>query len=286
MVVVGEAGGRREPTGDGERARAAAADERSAATSPPSTPPMATTPAAAPPLRGGEIRRSSLPSAPQAVGEENAPATRAESRGDGAGGVAVDGLRLLGGLTLVLLLIAALRFIASRWLGLRGLVAGDNRGVRVLSRSFMGPRQQLVLVQVGRKLVLLCDSAGRVTSVTEITDPDEVAELAAQAIGRGREADGLAPKAFAALLGWKAASFRGSTRDADDAGHDVADEPVGSDAAPSPAGDVTQSWTCDATAETAESGLSALTRHVRGISQRLGMVSTAPAAAAAAESTT
>lgn len=130
----------------------------------------------APPVVANEIRRFRT----EPVEGEAAPAD-----GTKLGGAAWETLRVILGLGAVLGLIIGMKMGAGKILGIRGAGANANRGVRVLSRTMMGPRQQLVLLQVGRKLVLVSDSSGQVSTVTEVTDPDEVAELAAQALGEG-----------------------------------------------------------------------------------------------------
>lgn len=131
----------------------------------------------APPVVANEIRRFRA----EPVEGEAAPA----GEGTRLGGAAWETLRVILGLGAVLGLIIGMKMGAGKILGIRGAGANANRGVRVLSRTMMGPRQQLVLLQVGRKLVLVSDSGGQVSTVTEVTDPDEVAELAAQALGEG-----------------------------------------------------------------------------------------------------
>lgn len=46
--------------------------------------------------------------------------------------------------------------------------------LQVLGRSTVGPRQQLILLRVGPKLVLVSSIQGEMRSLTEITDPLEV----------------------------------------------------------------------------------------------------------------
>ncbi|MFN4242042.1 MAG: FliO/MopB family protein [Tepidisphaerales bacterium] len=215
--------------------------------------------------RGGAIRRSD--------GAMRAGSSDVAAAGEDRSGGGVEVLRLLAGLGLVVGLILALKYGASKWLGVRGWSAGENRGIRVLSRTLMGPRQQLVLVQVGRKLVLLSDSAGQVTSVTEVTDPDEVAELAAQAMGRSAEADGPSASGFAQLLGLKSMALAGAvSRDGEEpepaglVGRGVRDDGVDDDA----------SATADRAELSAGAHLDELTQRVRGLSARLGVAS-APA---------
>jgi flagellar biogenesis protein FliO len=91
--------------------------------------------------------------------------------------------RVVLALGAVIGVILGLKFGAAKIFGIRAMGPGTNKGVRVLSRTMMGPKQQLVLLQVGRRLILVADSAGTVSQVCEISDPDEVAELAAQGTG-------------------------------------------------------------------------------------------------------
>lgn len=114
--------------------------------------------------------------------------------------------RVVLSLVMVLALIVALKFGASKFLGVRNAVASSNKGVRVLSRTMIQPKQHLLLLQVGRKLVLVADSAGSISTVCEITDPDEVAELSAQAMGK-TESGGM----FGRLFQRQSSEFQEST---------------------------------------------------------------------------
>ncbi|RMF43589.1 MAG: hypothetical protein D6753_04805 [Planctomycetota bacterium] len=60
--------------------------------------------------------------------------------------------------------------------GMRGIAAGHlpKQVLEVLGRSSLGPRQQLVLLRVGPKLVLVSVIQGEARTLTEITDPIEV----------------------------------------------------------------------------------------------------------------
>ncbi|HEX8340476.1 MAG TPA: flagellar biosynthetic protein FliO [Tepidisphaeraceae bacterium] len=110
---------------------------------------------------------------------------------------AFDWQRLVIAMSVVLTLIFLLRYVAGR--AFPGLVAGKgSRAVRVLSRSALAPKQQLMLVQVGRRVIVIGDSAGELTSLSEITDPDEVASL----LGQLDSAEPAAPaRPFAHLFG-------------------------------------------------------------------------------------
>jgi flagellar protein FliO/FliZ len=109
-----------------------------------------------------------------------------------------DLTRMLLGLIAVIGVILLLRWGASRM----ALVPGTNRSgaVKVLSRSVVSPRQQVLVLQVGRRLVIVGDSAGQMHPLCEITDPDEVAAMIG---GSRREATAVAernPKSFTSLF--------------------------------------------------------------------------------------
>jgi flagellar biogenesis protein FliO len=92
---------------------------------------------------------------------------------------AFDWQRLVLAMSIVLGLIFLLKFLAGK--AFPSLAAGKgSRVVRVLARSPLAPKQQLVLVQVGRRVIVIGDSAGELTSLSEITDADEVASLVGQ----------------------------------------------------------------------------------------------------------
>ena len=82
----------------------------------------------------------------------------------------------LGG---VILLILVLRSVGKRLIPGAGRTKGSN-AVQVLARSTIGPRQQLMLVQVGRRLVLVGSGGTDMNPLCQIEDPDEVAELIGQ----------------------------------------------------------------------------------------------------------
>lgn len=90
----------------------------------------------------------------------------------------------LGSLTIVLTLVAALFLLVRRWAP--GAKIGDSGVMRVAARIPLGTRQQLALVQVGRRLILTGIAGDAISSLGEISDPDEVAELLARCGGRGR----------------------------------------------------------------------------------------------------
>ena len=99
-----------------------------------------------------------------------------------ATGSGIDLWRLGLSLGAVVGVILLLKGVAGKWLGATG-TASAGRAVRVVSRTTIGPRQQVVVLQVGRRVVVACDSAGRVTTLSEITDADEVASILGTSAG-------------------------------------------------------------------------------------------------------
>jgi len=100
----------------------------------------------------------------------------------------------LGG---VLVLIFGMRALGKKLVpGVRGQRA--SRAVQVLVRSPVSPRQQLMLVQVGRRLVLVGNSGSEMSSLCQIDDPDEVAEVLGQV---AQDKGGSAAASFRALFG-------------------------------------------------------------------------------------
>lgn len=127
---------------------------------------------------------------PKAAGT---PATPANASG-------FDLPRVAGALAIVLALIFALRWILRRSMSAT-LQPGATSAVQVLSRSPLSPRQQLLLLRVGRRLLVVSDCNGQLSSLSEISDPDEVAAL----VGQLRDEKRTSPSgSFGNLLGmWR-----------------------------------------------------------------------------------
>ena len=92
--------------------------------------------------------------------------------------------RLLTAMAVVLTLIFGLRYAAG-WLFPATKVSRKTRSVRVLARTTIAPRQQVMLLHVGRRVIVVGDSAGSLSLLGQIEDPDEVAEL----IGQNEQSD-------------------------------------------------------------------------------------------------
>jgi flagellar biogenesis protein FliO len=99
---------------------------------------------------------------------------------------------------LIILLGAIYKWLSSKAGGLAGQVGAGGKSpagiLNVLGRYPLGRGQTLVLLQVDRRVLLLCQSAsgrmGRVittSTLSEIANPDEVASIIAKATGASSE---------------------------------------------------------------------------------------------------
>lgn len=115
----------------------------------------------------------------------------------------LDFRRVALALAIVVALILGLRWLSKRLFP--GLAAGRATGiVRVLSRSHLTPRQQVLLVQVGRRILVVADNGAQVQPLSEITDPDEVASLVGQA---GAQSVSSSSRAFGSALNTAKSDF-------------------------------------------------------------------------------
>jgi len=96
------------------------------------------------------------------------------------GGPGSGWLRTLLALAAVVAVIFVLRYLLRR-MGASGLPQRHRDVMRVLARSHLTARQQLFLVELGRRLVLVgCGPTG-LRTLAEVKDPDEIAEVLAAA---------------------------------------------------------------------------------------------------------
>jgi flagellar biogenesis protein FliO len=125
------------------------------------------------PINRDAATTSSSPAAP-AVGVDGSqsPQTPQNSMDFDSGRVA---LALIGVIGLILLL----RYM-SKQIFPSVITGGRTRTVTVLARCPLAPRQQVVLIQVGRRIIVAADCASQLSSLCQITDPDEVAALVGQ----------------------------------------------------------------------------------------------------------
>ena len=111
----------------------------------------------------------------------------------------VDWTRLCAAMGIVIVLIMALRFAMLRLFpGAR--LGKTNGAVRVLSRTAIAPRQQVMLLQVGRRVVVVGDSGGTLSPLAQIEDPDEAAILIGQIETAAADATPAAASRFKAIF--------------------------------------------------------------------------------------
>jgi flagellar biogenesis protein FliO len=81
-------------------------------------------------------------------------------------------------LAVVLALIFVLRGVLARWAG-RSAAGINSPVVEVLHRTALAPRQHLVLIRLGARVLLVNESASGLRTLATIRDPQEVADLLA-----------------------------------------------------------------------------------------------------------
>jgi flagellar biogenesis protein FliO len=107
------------------------------------------------------------------AGDARTSATNSVSSG------ASDLSRIFIALLIVIGVILVLRQVVRHMTAMPGS-GRAGKMVTVLSRSMISPRQQVLVLQVGNRLLVVGDSAGRMNPLCEITDPDEIAMLLGQ----------------------------------------------------------------------------------------------------------
>jgi hypothetical protein len=92
---------------------------------------------------------------------------------------------------------------------------GASGAIQVLARSAISPKQQVLVLQVGQRLIVVGDSGQQLSALCQIMDLDESAALIAQI---QRERDQPAGNTFAALLGRAGEKFKAADEPAATAG--------------------------------------------------------------------
>jgi len=160
----------------------------------------------------------------------------------------VDFRRVAISLGIVLALVFICRW-AARYFFPSASVGRSSQVMKVLSRSVIAPKQQLLLIQVGRRLVLVGDCGQQMNALAEISDPDEVAGLLGQ-LQANSSSESPSRNPFAPLLGRAQRDF----------------EDVPSAADP----DEDQTQLVAAGADETRNELSGLTDKIRMLSRQLG----------------
>jgi flagellar protein FliO/FliZ len=147
------------------------------------------------PITDGQIIRRSAP-APAA----NAAAT--SNQASSPPGIAQVALSLTAVLGLIVLL-----YWASRRFLPRSALGQPTRAIQVLARTAISPKQRILLLQIGRRMLVVGDSGQSLSTLCEITDPDEAAALLGQVQGEKPRTTG---KSFQAALDDAAQQFQPS----------------------------------------------------------------------------
>jgi flagellar biogenesis protein FliO len=124
-------------------------------------------------------------------------------------------LATVGVIGLILVMRAGVRKIFPSTATHRGTSA-----VKVLSRCTISPRQHLLVVQFGKRLVLVGDSGSHLNPLCEIADPDEAANVLAQA----REESVSVARKFDSLFGRARKDFDSSEAETAQESFDNSDE--------------------------------------------------------------
>ncbi len=136
----------------------------------------------------------------QALRFSDSKTAKVQNGATGGSGTSIDSpldiSRLLLALGLVLGAILLLRWIGQRVLLKNGGLRG-NKAITVVSRSVLSPKQQVIMLRVGKRLIVVGDSGGQMSPLCEISDPDEVAGLIGET---GKEPEGKAGKSFRAIF--------------------------------------------------------------------------------------
>ena len=119
-----------------------------------------------------------------ALGDQPIRSTTAQAPASGTAAAApiapsMEYGRVLGALGVVIGLIFVFRWGARFFFP---SVAGrtSSRVVQVLARAALTPKQQVILLRVGRRIIVVGDSGVQMTTLCEIAEPDEVASLVGQ----------------------------------------------------------------------------------------------------------
>lgn len=131
-------------------------------------------------------------------GSSTTGAVRFDSGGTSAASTSnsLDISRVLLAMGIVLAAIFLLRWIGQRVLLKNGGLRG-NKAIHVVSRSMLSPKQQVMMLRVGKRLIVVGDSGGQMNTLCEISDPDEVAGLLGESVNK-EPPEG--PKSFGAMF--------------------------------------------------------------------------------------
>ena len=111
-------------------------------------------------------------------------------------------LQTLTALGVVIFLIFALKWVYAK---LTGQVSTQNTQiVQVLARTAIAPRNHIVILRVGSRIIICSDSTHGTRTLSEITDPEEVAQMLAET---SAAKDNSITKSFNNMLGKYGAAY-------------------------------------------------------------------------------
>ena len=115
------------------------------------------------------------------------PAAEQRGLGDAASGSGSGGwvLSTLAALGLVIGLILAAKWAYVKLGG--KVIARPSRAVEVLSRTIVGPKNHVLLLRVGQRVLVVGDSTSGLRTLADLNDPEEVATLL-QSVESGKPA--------------------------------------------------------------------------------------------------
>ncbi len=91
----------------------------------------------------------------------------------------LDFTRVAMAMGIVITMILGLRWVGKKYFP-NVAVPRSSGTMKVLSRLAISPKQQFLMIQIGKRIVVVGDSTGQMSPISEITDPEEVAGLFSQ----------------------------------------------------------------------------------------------------------
>lgn len=126
-------------------------------------------------------------------------------------------IQTLGALGVVVALILLLRFFWMRFSGQVGF-SGQSQVIEVLSRTAVAPRNHVLLLRLGQRVLVVGDSVAGLRTLAQLDDPQEVAALLT-AISAARSNS--VSKTFSTLLGRFNHDYSDDIRFGDEGGDDL-----------------------------------------------------------------
>ena len=166
---------------------------------------LVTTPTTAPAAVEDASKDAPLPA------RRSAASTQATSVGGRTTGGSSDPLDMTRmGIALVIVLGAMyVTHLVWKRLGMPGSANRNAGALQVVSRLSISPKQQLVLVRVGRRVVLVGNSGTQMNTLCEIGDPEEAAGLLG--LAATERSDSISSESFNSVLGGEEKRFEEET---------------------------------------------------------------------------